>query len=642
MPWFAVWPGFAVAVALLYAPGALVLRAARLTRSSALLAAPVVSIPVLLAAGIAAAGLGFPFDPLRGGSLVLGVTVVGSLAARFATRHRASGVAVGVGHRAIGLATAASAVAVWLYFALGIPEPGQINSLPDDAFHLGTAEWLRRHGSSNVLDGAVYPGPTESGLSYPTTFHVLVSTVAMWSRLDIVSSTHVVLIALGGLVWPAGCALLAGLVVGRRGWVAAPVSVVLQEGAFLYLTWGAAWPLYLAYTLLPLVLALLLQPVIEWRTVAALPDWRRLALLMAGAVTITVAHPSSVATVAFIGVCIVGCTMPLPAAWAGRPVVARIVVTGVLCALVALVVRLGARPTMLALLADRPGKSVLKAVTDAVPFVVDSALPTILWIALLATVLWLVGRQPFGAWVPVAWAVLLTIYVLKSATNGSWIRSVTWVWWNDERRLEGVLTLLAALAITGALLAVHDAVRRLARRCGLPPTVSVWVVFLVTAAVAGPSVRELPGIVGQGYGRPVETDAVRVKLINQDRQSALQSVARALPADTLVAADPRRGGSYLYALGGPMTVYPVWSIVQSPDLKLIGSAVDRATVSAEVCAAVRRVGVTHVMVGGDRDPWDLPWDDADYSGLQRAASHFDPVLTAGPYSVYRVPDCQPR
>ena len=40
-------------------------------------------------------------------------------------------------------------------------------------------------------------------------------------------------------------------------------------------------------------------------------------------------------------------------------------------------------------------------------------------------------------------------------------------------------------------------------------------------------------------------------------------------------------------------------------------------------------------------PWDLPWDVADYSGLQRAATHFDPVLTAGPYSVYRVPACQP-
>jgi hypothetical protein len=640
--WFAIWPGLTVSLALLYAPGALALTAARLRFSSALIAAPVVSIPVVLAAGIAAGRLGLTFDVLRGGGLVLGLTLAGSLAARLATRRCATVLTVGVGHRAIGAATAVSATAVWLYFAVGIPTPGQVNSLPDDAFHLGTAEWLRRHGSANVLDGAVYPGPTESGLSYPTTFHVFVSTIAMWTGLDISTATHAVLIALGAVVWPAGCALLAGLVVGRRGWVAAPISVMVQEGAFLYLTWGAAWPLYLAFTVLPIVLALLLEPIAEWRSRSGVPDWRRLGLLAIGSATVVVAHPSSVATVAFIGACMIGCTMPLPQAWARREVLARVVVTGILLALVAMVVRLGARPAMLALLADDPGKPLVRAAVEAVLVVIDSALPAIIWIVLFGVGFWLLRRQPMGVWVPVAWLVFLTIYLLKSVTNGAWIRAVTWIWWNDERRLKGVLTLLAVLAITAALLAVADRARSLALRRGLRrPGVVVLAVVLVVGALIGPSVRNLPRIVALGYGRPVETDALRIKLINPQRQAALESVARGLPADALVAADPRRGGSYLYALGGPMTVYPVWSIVQSSDLKLIGSAVDRVTVAAEVCAAVRRVGVTHVMVGGERDPWDLPWDVADYSGLQRAATHFDPVLTAGPYSVYRVPACQP-
>jgi hypothetical protein len=45
-----------------------------------------VSIPVVLTAAVAASRLGLPFDVVRGGGLVLGLALTGSLAARLATR----------------------------------------------------------------------------------------------------------------------------------------------------------------------------------------------------------------------------------------------------------------------------------------------------------------------------------------------------------------------------------------------------------------------------------------------------------------------------------------------------------------------------------------------------------------------------
>ena len=649
--WPQLLPAVVVAVAVFLVPGALLLRSIGIGWLTALLAAPVVSVAVIVAAGVAMRAVGVTWTAATGLVAVMVVVVVGLLAARaigsrwprIAERPTASAAAV----RAVLTVGTVSLAAAYLVFAGGAESPLAIPQMPDVVFHLGAVEWMVRHGSASALEVTQY-AQMESPLSYPGVFHAVTAATVAWTGLPVTATWHAMLIVVVGVVWPFGVMLLARVVLGRS------TAVLIAAGLFTlvftsfptrFLAWGPLWSNLLADALLPAVLAGALCAVAPTAMLAdrAFAGGRTRALGYAalGLLVLLGTQPNAVASGAIMGGAVVAGALPHWRRGVVRPWALRWVRLPWFLLVVAVVVVVSTRfiPTKMYVINSHVKATWETAATEAATLFNGSWLEAGSVLALVLVGAVTLARRQASRWIVVSLVLCLATFLAVYVVNDSVVRKVTWLWWNDRYRIQAVLVLPAVVCATAGAVAIGA---WLARRRPDPARVRQGLIALVAVTV----------VVALRGGIPVHRDVLDATYREDSPQyswvlpqeyAALTQLAGFVPAGSVVAANPYRGGMFFYVAGGVEVLFPTENSLQLPDRRLLGTSIQRVESLPQVCAAAVRQRVDFVLTGGDMHIWGVLDHTAEYAGVDATAfvPTFEVVARAGPYTLRRVPTCMP-
>jgi hypothetical protein len=279
-----------------------------------------------------------------------------------------------------------------------------------------------------------------------------------------------------------------------------------------------------------------------------------------------------------------------------------------------------------------------EALLDVLLFAPRSA--EYLWVPaalVLAGLVVVVLRHRQQLWLPVAFLAVGGLYYLNTAVDSETTRLLTWPWYNNAPRLSALLVVPAAVLATAALAAAASGLERL---------VSRWRPLGGTAATAAVAAAYLLVSLGgstpahQALLEPFFKEKADYAWADRSELGALRELGRQLPADARVAANPYSGGSFLYLVSGRRVLYTSEKAMAAGDLQLIGRKIDEIGSDPEVCAAVRRQGVTHVLTGGTPSSFG-PNRDKRYAGLAGVSlsPDFEYVTQAGPFRLFRVVGC---
>lgn len=617
----------AVALLVLVAPGLVVLRVVGRRGWGAWAPAPALSTALVLLAGGLCRVLRLDAVHLAGAGALVVVTVGTALLARLLNgRVDPEVLASGWRSRLPLLPLGVGALTLASVLGRAVGDPRAWPQIHDTVFHVGTTTWLVRHGSAWVGDVSEY-----ARIPYPGGWHALTAVVSGLSGAEALVASHAVVLVLVALVGPLGLVHLARTVLGEgtaAGVTAACAALLFYALPYQLLTWGVVWPFLLASSLVPSVLALAVRLVDGLCAGAAL---RRTlldtVLLVAATGAATLAHPS-----VLYGLLLVGGPLLVSRLRSGRRRrLARVTaVAGVLAALLAWSMRPPAR-----LLTAGSGKpeygalDVLGLVLSTVSLHPVSAAVGTLLVALGCAHAVRTGR----AWL--AWGVLAPL-VLASAVlllPHSVASLVAWPWYSDVNRIRTLSVVPAVLAVALVPAALADLSVAL-RRVALPATAALAAVLaLLTLLAAAPVVhaRYHPTTAEGWWATPAERDA-------------LDALGREVPPGSVVAADPFRGGTFLYLhRPGTTLLFPVADPPPdaTPGAGLLASSLDALASDPEVCRAARAVGLTHVVTGGDPNA-DAAALGRTYDGVERvagASAGFTRVASRGPYTLWALGGC---
>lgn len=618
-----------VAALLLFVPGVAVLWSGGRRGWRAWGAAPPVSIALLLLTG--AVGHAAASDAVHGaGAVVLAVlTAAVAGAARLIARPvedpREPSRPRGRWWPAAAVVFGGAVVATVLGRAVGSATAWP--QIHDSIFHVGATTMLVRDGSAWAGDVTAY-----ARVPYPGGWHAVAALVTGLSGADPLTASHALLTVVVSVVWPVGVVLLARTVWGPSPAVliTAAVSAFLCYGLpYQLLTWGVVWPFLLATALLSPVLS----QVLELTGLVAVAGGRRriaaaAALPVVGAAAATVVHPAALYGLAVIG---------LPAvlerlARAGRHRLAVVVAAGGALAVAA---AWSVRPPERLLVAGAAGGGY--GALDVVALVLStvSQHPLSAAVGALAVTAGAVLSVRAGhAWVAVGLVVPLALAASVLVLPHGVVSVLTWPWYSDVNRLR-------ALAVVPSVLAVAAVARYVAGRAGEARALVPWGVPVAVAGLAAltlvtaaPVVSALyhPGTADRWWATPAEQDA-------------LASLADRLPRGATVAADPFRGGTFLFLHRDVTLLFPVGDppLPSRPGAVEVAARLDRVRSDPDVCRAVFASGVTHVLTGGDANADETALGDA-YAGLARVGSGtpgFTELARSGPYTLWRVDRCTP-
>jgi uncharacterized protein DUF6541 len=629
--WWDAAPALLVAALLLVAPGALVAWAAGVRGVLRVALAPALSVGVV---GVAAVGAGlvgvrWSWVVVAAGTLVtaLGVLAVRLLAARVLMRKRpdpepgdgaASWVAASVGVLAGGAALVVG-------FARGV---GSVTRWPqtfDAVFHLSAAWHVLSGGDGSSLTLGTLTAPGASRGFYPAAWHDLVALVAGTAGVPVVVASNVLAAGVLGLAWPLGSVALARVALGRRPLplaAAGALAAGVTASPVVLASYGTLWPNALGTALLPAALALV---VVVLRADDGAPVERPpagLLLLVAGA-GLALAHPNTLVSLVVLGV-VAAVVVSWPrggrarwAALAAVPVTVWLVAWSPLFA--------ATRGT------SWPARQSMAQAAGEWLMLSPQRLPIPLAVAGL-TVLGCVV-----AWRRARLRWLLAVHVTGGALfalvagSDSWVaRLASGPWYDDAFRL-------AALAGVSAVPLAAVAVDALAERVRvLAPGASAR----VSGAVLLAAVVVLTGGLSWSATRTVTGWWYRSSSILDPGASALlERLPQVVPTGGVVAGSPFDGAAEAGALGDREPLFPHLTGRWDPDRALVGADLREAAARPEVCAAVRRLHVTHVLTGPSRF-WTGDARRAQYAGLDVAGSPgFEPVDRAGSSILWRVTAC---
>lgn len=655
--WPQLLPAVLLAVAVLVGPGALILRATGLGWLTAVLAAPAVSVGVIVVAGLAVDLVGATWTPVTGilsVALVITLGLGGGLAVARAARARQPAAespppSEAAPLRATVLVAAVCLAAAYLVLAGAAASPLAIPQMPDVVFHLGAVEWMVRHGSASVLDVYQY-AQLDGPLAYPGGFHAVVAALAPFTGLPVTATWHALLIVTVGVVWPFGVMLLARVVLGRGTGVlvaAGLLTLVFTSFPVRFLAWGPLWSNLLANALLPAVLAGAVCGVAPSALVAhrgfGASRVRAIAYAVLGLLVLLSTQPNAVATGTVLGCAVVASSLPHWRAMVGRRWADRWLRLPWFLALVAGVVVLSTRfiPPKMYLINAHVLAPWDLALAEWVA-VFDGTWPQV-WalLALLVVGAVRLGRDPARRWVTVSVLAFSVIFLALYAVNGPIVRQLTWLWWNDHYRVRAALVLPTLLCATAGTVAVGGWLARLLsaeRRAPWRESLAALVAAAVVAVLGG-GIPTHRWVVDETY----REDGPDYSWVTPQEYAALQQLSGFVPAGSVVAANPYRGGMFFYVASGVEVFYPTENSLMLPDRKLIGTSLTLVESLTAVCSAAARHRVDYVLTGGSMHIWGVLDHTAEYAGVDATARnpHFEVVAQSGPYTLRRVPECTP-
>lgn len=698
LTWWQALPALLGAVALLWAPGAVIARLTGARGRELLAVAPVLTIGSLGA--LAAAGSLVPAlrHTWTGGWALaaLALTAAGALVLRYLVGWRA---VPEPDDRArsprldvvpVALACLVSGVT----FALASGAAGTIEQSNDSPFHLLAVQRVATTGDGSWQNIRAVTGDTGF---YPPLADDLAALLlrvlyAVHLPVDVVSASSVLLMVCVALVWPLGVDALVRAVVGPRGDRAARIGAMLVVPATAafpaqLLAFGALWPNLLGLALAPAVLAaactLFDGRPRRGRGSGAWTPVLALLVLLVGSLGLALAHPSALLSTGVAGFgLLVG---------AGVRLARRRRVLG------GLVLGLGALGALaVGLLLVRMSSAVTEYSTSQ-PWSVPQALGRVVALnpvagtaPALAGLLALVGVvdacvRRRHLWLVVGWAVTALQVVLAGSVDARITGVLTGLWYHEPARLSAALALTCVpLAALGAAAIVRVAARVLPDRAtstettaGTAPAgaratggASVLGATAATAATAAPGPRPSRAAVAAlgvvalawaGIGvrdvHAVERDtyqgltADRTLVTPAEMALFRRTLGTTGDADGTggVVGDPFGGAMFATLASGRPSVVTHFGqnlVRGTPKGRLSDTArvvyhFERLTTDPQVCAAVRRLHVGYA-VEDSRPIWTNDPRASSFDALRGLAGRpgLQLVGREGTTSVYRITACR--
>lgn len=630
--WLTSAPVILAAVALFWIPGSLLGAALGAGRWPSIAMAPVLTTSLISVGGIlcGAVGIRWALGPILLFCLLLPAIL---LLIRLLVKRppRLDAPAVRVGEVLAGGAVAALVAIVTVLG--GITHPGDIPQQPDAIFHLGAVRYFLDTGSISSLTANGFNAPDAPGF-YPAALQGVTATLVVLTNAPIVIAMQAVLLVTAALIWPLGLIFMTGVFFpGQRNLllVSGALASVIPGFPFLLLVWGPLWPLEFGFAQIPAVVAVLVLGLAQG---FGRKSWLSAALLVVATLPgISLAHTS-----ATFAVLVTGFAFAAGQSWRfaheserGRGA-SRWAPLGTLVAGGLAFFYLSTKVASQGMLETSYGRvqGQVQALVDMLilwsprhsifPIGGSAVLLLILFGALYA----LVSRR--GASLVVSWAVFMVLGYLTSFLPGSLTWQFTWPWYNLPIRLQGVAAIYGVpLAALGSVWLLHQMRSR-------------WVATGAVVVLAGIVLVQIlmnAFVLAKVYGF-----GGTYALVNSGEVAALREFSRRMPDNAVVAADPWKGGMFLYVVGPEETlVHTVQS--RGVDMDLVAAGLDRVRSDPAVCAAVHRQRVTYAITGG------APYVSAGnqvkaYAGIDAVstAKGFRVVDRSGPYTLWKVPDCQ--
>ncbi|UKA57526.1 DUF6541 family protein [Arthrobacter sp. FW306-2-2C-D06B] len=684
MTWLQTGPTFALTLLVFFAPGLAILTAAGVRRLNLVALAAPVSFTVASVLALVLGKAGIPFNPLSYFAASAALSLL-AYALRYVLRRRAGLATSGADFGVLGANSlpAASSKQRWtrpliLVSAVGFPAlivtyrylkgfgvPDNLSQTFDNVYHLNAVRFIADHqmGSSLTLGNLT----DASAGFYPAAMHDLMALVFMMGSPSVMQAINIGTVVIGALVWPLSCIFLVTRIIGNRP-AAVLLAGVLSAGfsAFPYLmvAFGVLYPNHAAIALLPAALGLVIE-LLGLSRVKPTSFWPPLLALAAVGPGLALAHPSAV-------VALIGFASPLVLArlirswqgfrkgletgrnallWLGFTVV-YLIVGATVWTLV--------RPS-LASAPWTPFQSNARALGEVLASAPMGT--TAAWVLLICTIIgiYVIARRLNQFWwVLGMYAIGGTLYIIVSAWGlGDFRTFWTGVWYNDSFRLAALLpTVTLPVAVMGAEWLIF----RLRAFCDylvatghqnpselpgfLRPVASRLPAF--TGIAASVIVIFMLGIAAQGgtlSNVQQRLDTIFVTndnsyLLTADEMAMLKAVPDIVPPSDVVVANPRTGGSLVYAVSNRNTVAPHIFGDRTPAEQYLLDHWDEAAYNTKVCPLIHDLKAYWALDFGD---FEVVPGDAPFTGLSTLADGSAPgmklVKTIGKVHLYKVNAC---
>lgn len=684
MTWWQTGPTLAGTILIFFVPGLAILAAGGVRRLNLICLAAPVSFSLASVLGIALGRVNVPFNPatyLGAGAAAAVLTFVGRMVwLRRRSSHlpdRDRGVLGANGaiplavsrQRLWPLLVAASvsipAIIVTYRYVKGFGHPDSLSQTFDNVYHLNAIRYIAntQDGSSLTLGNLT---DASTGF-YPAAMHDLMALVFMFGGSSVMEVVNVGTIVIGAIIWPLSCIFLVTRIVGNQATAilcAGVLSAGFSSFPYLMVAFGVLYPNHAAIALLPVALGLVIE-VLGLARCRPSSFWAPLLALALVGPGLVLAHPS--ALVALIGFSTPPVLARLILSWrsyrrgkeTGRALLLWTAAT-VVYVVFGLVVWIFIRPS-LAAAPWTPFQSNARALGEILASAPMGT--TAAWVMLGLTIIgtYVIARR-LGQywWVLGMYAVGGALYVIVSSwTLGDFRTFWTGVWYNDSFRLAALLPVVTLpVAVMGAqwltwrVRALCDylvlngrtdpgklapVVRPLAARLPAVTGVaaSVGLVLALGAAAQGGTLSN----VQQRLNTIFETTS-NSYLLTTDETALLHAVPEIVPATDLVVANPRTGGSLVYAISDRRTLAPHIFGNRTPDEQYLLDHWDEAAYNDKVCPIVKKLKAYWALDFGD---FEVVPGDEPFIGLRDLGKVSVPgveaVKTEGKVHLYRVTAC---
>ncbi|MFF2344263.1 DUF6541 family protein [Pseudarthrobacter sp. NPDC058119] len=656
MNWLGIIPASAVAVLLLYIPGAAIAWCLKFRLGGILGIAPLLSTAAAGLAGVVGGLLHVPWSVLP----YLLVSAVLAAGAMVLTRGVPWRLTTPPWRQCLPFAALALATLpmAWRFIQLvGSPEhPSQVF---DNVFHLNAIRFILDTGNASSLTLASIQGVQGLDAVYPAAWHSFAALLVQLASVDIPTAENILNLVIVVLLWPASCLFLVVKTISRRPAALIITAVIASTQVafpFLMIVWGPLFPYAMALSMMPVVIVELAALVRMGRTrTEPRPSWAAaLVLSLAG---LAFAHTSSINITVALGLPILAIlwwqVMPRRETWRANPAGAWLFLGGTVGILsVAAVLWLKLRPAPYDNWGPtvKPGAAVGEILTAST---MQSAIPAVVVSVLSVYGLLTTFKVARWRWMAACYTVLGGLYIVGASFPKGSIRDILiGTWYQDTYRLAALLPLLVTpLAVIGGL-RLWDLARgsrfgghrwqvweAAIDRTGISGktvlSAAVVVVFALLASFAGPLSHYI-----KGASSVYRFDA-QSELLTPDELALIQRLPTHVPSDAVIADNPWNGSSLAYAYTGRHVLTTHLFTTDDPDTALINQELGAAAENPSVCAALRNKNVQYVLDFGARYLIDLPGSEK-YPALTNVSpvNGLTLVDSQGPDArLYRISSC---
>lgn len=654
-----------VALLLLVVPGAVALWVLGCRGLLALALAAPVSTAVVIAGGSVAAPLGVPWGPVPL-AVAVGATWLLALVLRLVLRRvvrstpppvddgsgedsgaRSVADPVGVPRWLLALATGGgllvAALVVTRVLQGSASTPEFFPQHPDTIFHLGVTQWMATERDVSFQHGMTFSG-RPLNLAYPVGFHAVAATVSLFTGVSAVVAISAFVAVVAGLVWPFGMAVLARTALApsaSAGPVAAVLSVVFIPFPFMLMGFGVLWPNLFGQALLPgaLAAAVALTHVLGGAERSPRATWTLAVALLAAVPGVALGHQSAAIVLVLLGGLALwfatlrrGLAQRRGTRWRWAPLLA--VSAAIAAATVASLFL--SPPSMVEVGTPGAEMTPAEAWTDVIGFAPRIAEPVELlgYLVLAGVVAVLVWRRR-ALWAVVAAIAFAALYFETVAIDDPLLRHLSWPWYNNAIRIAAVGVLPAVVVATAVFAGLGRAVAVRTRRPWADLLVAGVLLGLVVVPSAAWKDRDVDWL--RPYFRPGEARS----WASRQELRALRELSRHIPAGAVTAADPWRGGTYLYVVSGRTLFFPTEKTNTTPETRLVGLSLDDVGTDPEVCRVAREHRIEYAITGGLPFLWGAARSREFYVGVNSVGSSpaWEQVAAAEPYTLYRRVAC---